>query len=67
MFLKIFPSKIWRVTFFSCNLAALNHIDVSHRRLSVGYPLESASGYFYARIPADRRLPFRHIKALPRR
>ena len=39
--------------------------DVCHRRLSVGYPLESASGYFYARITADSRLPFRSIIGAP--
>jgi len=44
-----FLSKIWREFPFCRTFAALTINDVCHRRLSVGYPLESASGYFYAR------------------
>lgn len=33
-----------------CKFAALTTNDVSHRRLSVGYPLEISRAFFYARI-----------------
>ena len=48
-----------------CIFAALTYNDVCHRRLSVGYPLETMSGFFYARLSADRRLPFRYIHGAP--
>lgn len=44
-----FPSKIWREFSFRCTFAAQSTNDVSHRRLSVGYPLDNDSGIFYAR------------------
>lgn len=51
--IKHISAIFWRFCLYiyngHCTFAALTINDVCHRRMSVGYPLDIASGYFYAR------------------